>query len=460
MGMGGTRKAAVVRAVLAAVVLTAALATGSGPAGSAATQVVDPFGEFTGVTPARILDTRSGAGQPAPGPVGPGSSIDVQVTDRGGVPATGVQAVVLNVTAVTPSASSFLTVWPTGFARPEVSNLNVVPGQTVPNAVTVGLGDGGRVSVFNSSGATHVLFDVVGYYADVDGPAGSRFLSTPPSRLFDTRSGLGGVPAGPVGSGATLTFDVTGRGGIPATGVTGVVMNVTVTAPTGGGFITVYPADVGRPDASSLNFSPGQTVPNLVTVRVPASGVVAFFNANGSTHLLADAVGYYTTGVGSEEGRFVALEPGRILDTRGFPPLAPDEIAGLELGTPPEIGALVTNVTATQPTEAGWLTVYPNDGCFPPDTSTVNFTPGQTVPNMTITRMSTFAGCFAFPVPSTIIFYNPAGFTHVLLDVFGFFTSPSATPAAAAALAEDGTAPSSTRTAPLAEPGELRRIDP
>ena len=193
--MGGTLKSVVVRAAVAAVVLTAVLPTGSGPAGSASAQVVDPFGEFTGVTPARILDTRSGNGQPTPGPVGPGSSIDVQVTGRGGVPATGVQAVVLNVTAVTPSASSFLTVWPTGLPRPQVSNLNMVPGQIVPNAVTVGLGDGGRVSVFNSSGATHVIFDVVGYYADETGPTGSRFLSTPPSRLFDTRSGLGGVPA-------------------------------------------------------------------------------------------------------------------------------------------------------------------------------------------------------------------------------------------------------------------------
>jgi hypothetical protein len=457
--MGGTRKPALVRAAVAAVVLTAVLATAPGPAGSAPTQVVDPFGEFTGVTPARILDTRSGAGQPAPGPVGPGSSIDIQVTGRGGVPPTGVQAVVLNVTAVTPSASSFLTVWPTGLVRPEVSNLNVVPGQTVPNAVTVGLGDGGRVSVFNSSGATHVIFDVVGYYADETGPFGSRFLSTPPSRLFDTRSGLGGVPAAPVGSGSTLTFDVTGQGGIPSTGVTGVVMNVTVTAPTGGGYVTVYPADVGRPDASSLNFMPGQTVPNLVTVRVPASGVVAFFNANGSTHLLADAVGYYTTGVGSEEGRFVALEPERLFDTRGgFGPLFPDEVVGLVLpDAPPEFGALVSNATATQPTAAGWLTVYPNFGCDPPDVSTLNFVPGQTVPNMAIPQLSTFGGCA--PTPETVLFYNAAGFTHVLFDLFGFFTSPSATPAAAAALAEEGSARSSARTGPVIEPGELRRID-
>jgi hypothetical protein len=78
---------------------------------------------------------------------------------------------------------------------------------------------------------------------------------------------------------------------------------------------------------------------------------------------------------------------------------------------------------------------------------------------MTIARMSTFAGCFAFPVPSTVLFYNPAGFTHVLLDLFGVFTSPSAPPAAAAALAEEGTARASARSAPVIEPGELRRID-
>jgi hypothetical protein len=362
------------------------------------------------------------------------------------------------VTAVTPSASSFLTVWPTGLVRPEVSNLNVVPGQTVPNAVTVGLGDGGRVSVFNSSGATHVIFDVVGYYADETGPVGSRFLGTASARLFDTRSGLGGVPAGPVGSGGTLTFQVTGRGGVPATGVTGVVMNVTVTAPTGGGYLTAYPADVGRPDASSLNFMPGQTVANLVTVRVPASGVVAFYNANGLTHLLADVVGYYTTGIGTEEGRFVAVEPARVMDTRsdGLGPFGPDEVWSLPLVANPSIvSSVASNVTATQPTAAGWLTVYPNFSCNPPDSSTLNFTPGQTVPNMTITRMSTFGGCD--PVPGSVLFYNPAGFTHVLLDAFGLFTGPSAGPAEAMAAA-DGDA-SGARIAPVIEPGELRRID-
>ena len=458
--MGRTRQFAFLRAAVAVGVLAAVLATGTGPAGPVSAQVVDPFGDFTGVTPARILDTRSGVGQPGPGPVGPGSSINVPVAGQGGVPATGVQAVVLNVTAVSPTGLSFLTVWPTGLARPEVSNLNVVPGQTVPNAVTVGLGAGGQVSVFNATGATHVLFDVVGYDADETGPVGSRFINTPPSRLFDTRIGLGGVPAAPIGPGGTLSFDVTGQNGVPATGVTGIVMNVTVTAPTGaGGWLGVFPNDVARPEVSSLNFSPGQTVANLVTVRVPASGVINFFNATGSTHLLADVVGYYTTGVTTEEGRFVALEPSRLFDTRAeFGPLFPGDIVGFSLlDLPVEVGSLVTNVTATQPTAFAWLTVYPNFACDPPNVSTLNFAPGQTVPNMAITEMSTFGGCF--PDPATTLFYNPAGFTHVLYDLFGVFTSPNVTPVGVAALAEDGITTSSSDTATAIGSGELRRID-
>ena len=138
-------------------------------------------------------------------------------------------------------------------------------------------------------------------------------------------------------------------------------------------------------------------------------------------------------------------------------PLFPGDVVGLFLGAPPEIGALVSNATVTEPTSPGFLTVYPNFGCDPPNISTLNFVPGQTVPNMAIPQLSTFGGCF--PEPATVLFYNPYGFTHVVFDLFGVFTSPLATPAAAAALAEEGIARSSPRTAPVIQPGELRRLD-
>ena len=80
------------------------------------------------------------------------------------MPASGVSAVVLNVTVTQPTASSFLTAWPAGAARPLASNLNFVPGQTVPNLVVVKAGAGGVVDLFNSTGSTHVVADVAGWF--------------------------------------------------------------------------------------------------------------------------------------------------------------------------------------------------------------------------------------------------------------------------------------------------------
>lgn len=124
----------------------------------------------TALVPARLLDTRAGTtttdGQFAgSGALGPGATLVLTVGGRGGVPASGAAAVVLNVTAVTPTGTGFMTVWPAGSLLPNASNLNVVPGQTRPNLVVVALGAGGNVSLFNSAGSTDVVVDVVGWIA-------------------------------------------------------------------------------------------------------------------------------------------------------------------------------------------------------------------------------------------------------------------------------------------------------
>ena len=287
----------------------------------------DPTGEFTPLTPARILDTRTSVGG-HPGVLGPAQKFDAQITGQGGVPATGVRAVVLNATVTATTAASYLTAWPAGVSRPVLSNINYVPGQTVPNLVTVKVGDNGKVSVYNNAGSTHVIFDVVGYYADETGNVGSRYHTVTPSRFFDTRVGSGGVGAHPMAANGVIKFKVTGKGGVPASGVTAVVMNVTVTQPTSSGHVIVYPDDVARPTVSNLNFVPGLTAPNLVTVRVPASGVVDFYNfsnAGGTIHLLADVVGYYDGDKATEAGRLITGVPGRIVDTRAQQPV-PDQV--------------------------------------------------------------------------------------------------------------------------------------
>lgn len=395
--------------------------------GPAATSTVTaaPTGEYTPLSPARVLDTRNGVGGRW-GALGPASTYDLHVLGVGGVPSTGVAAVVLNVTVTAPTAAGHLDVWPAGSPRPTVSNLNFTPGRTVPNLVTVKVGTGGAVSILNSAGTSHVIADVVGFYADAGGPPGSRFHPLNPTRLFDTRSGQGGVAAQPVGPATGLRFDVSGVGGVPATGVTAVVLNVTVTVPTDAGFLTVYPDDVGVPTASSLNFVPGQTVPNLVAVRVPASGVVDFFNSRGWTHLLADVVGYYDGVKTTEVGRFVPLDPVRVLDTREVgAPLGPEApwllpVAGLDGVPGAGAGAAVLNVTVTQPTGAGWLTVFPDDACAVPGASNLNFTPGLTVANLTIARLGGDGGCAS--MPGAVDFASNAT-TQVIADLSGYFTT-------------------------------------
>jgi len=73
-------------------------------------------------------------------------------------------SVVMNVTVADTTGSSFLTVWPTGAAQPTASNLNWVPGEVVPNAVTVKLGTSGQLSIFNNSGNVDVIADVAGWF--------------------------------------------------------------------------------------------------------------------------------------------------------------------------------------------------------------------------------------------------------------------------------------------------------
>ena len=72
-------------------------------------------------------------------------------------------AVIANVTATNTTTWGFLSVWPGGAAQPASSNLNFLPGQTVPNLVMIKLGPGGTLSISNGRGSADVLVDVMGY---------------------------------------------------------------------------------------------------------------------------------------------------------------------------------------------------------------------------------------------------------------------------------------------------------
>ena len=238
-----------------------------------------------------MLDTRAGVGATA-AQVGAQGSIDVQLTGRGGVPQSGVSAVVLNVTVTNPSAPSYLTVFPTGGTAPVVSNVNFTAGQTVPNRVVVKVGTAGKLTFFNAAGTVDVVADVSGWFTDSTNPlaTGAGFVGVTPTRILDTRNG-----AGPLHPGETRSLTVT-RGPVPAMGSPtpprAVVLNVTVTNPSSASYLTVFP-DGSLPLASDLNFVPGQTVPNLVVVKVAPDGTIKLFNPFGSVDVVVDLVGWY-----------------------------------------------------------------------------------------------------------------------------------------------------------------------
>jgi hypothetical protein len=244
--------------------------------------------QYTGMSPARVWDSRYAPG-PA-GQIGPGETRNVTIAGVGGVPATGVSAVVLNVTAVTPSARTYLTVWPTGESQPLASNLNVPPGDVRPNLVIVKIGAGGGVSFFNHDGNIDIVADVAGWI----GPSGEQqFTGVPPTRVWDSRSGPG--PTGPNGPGETRDVAVTGMAGVPLTGVSAVVLNVTAVNPSEATYLTVWPTGEPMPVASNLNVPPGDVRPNLVIAKVGAGGRVSFFNYAGNVDVVVDIAGWFGT---------------------------------------------------------------------------------------------------------------------------------------------------------------------
>ena len=354
---------------------------------------------YVGTVPSRLLDTRQTTAMAA------GEVRALDVLGVGGVPASGVDAVVLNVTVTQPSADGWLTVFPAGTDAPLASNLNFAAGRTVANLVIAKVGADGKVAVRNERGTTHVVIDVQGWFAP-----GQGYTPLAPARLMDTRS------TAALAAGETRELTVVGTGGVPERGVDAVVLNVTVTRPSAGGWLTVFPAGTDAPLASNLNFVPGQTVANLVIAKVGADGKVAFRNERGATDVVVDVQGWFAPDAG-----YTALSPARVLDTRDDAPVGPGETLELQVagegGVPADgVDAVVLNVTATQPTAGGWLTVFPA-GVGSPLASNLNFRPAQTVPNVVIAKVGS---------DGKVSIRNERGATQVVVDVQGWFGTGAA----------------------------------
>ncbi|GAA1138521.1 hypothetical protein F4556_005365 [Kitasatospora gansuensis] len=356
------------------------------------------------LSPERFLDTRTALGDHQ-GKLTAGETLNIWPHNTGNVPYYRPVAVVLNLTVTGATQDGFLTVYPDGAARPLASSINFRAGQTVANLVTVPTGTSNRIRIYNSGGGqVDVIGDIVGYY-DGDGTKyGEKFAPVQPGRLLDTRTTGGALDTTP------RKVQVTGQAGVPAD-AKAVLVNLTATQPTTGGYLTAYPSDITRPAVSNLNFLPGQTVSNQALIPIATDGTITVYNPSGLTHVIVDVFGSYGP---SGTSLFTPLTPTRVADTRTTGKLTQNtSLTVSPAAAPTGATAAVLNLTVTEPEGPGYLTTHATGTPRPP-VSNLNFTTGATLSNHTTT-----------PVDATGRFTidNPGSPTHAIADLLGWFTA-------------------------------------
>lgn len=321
------------------------------------------------------------------------TTISVSVTDRDGVPADAVAAVV-TVTAL-PGPFGYATVYPSGMPRPTTSTVNTRPDRAVANTAIVMLGEGGGLEVFTSSPIAVVL-DVVGAFVPAERATAGRFQAVAPQRLLDARE------VGPASAPGSVT-----QVAVPETmaGAAALAVNVTHVGVGTPGHVSI----ASSPDTSFLN-TVGHGAVAATVIAPVVDGYISFVDRAGG-YLVVDVSGWFTgdDAPGSDTGLFVPLAPDRLADTR-----AGERIwrhGTIEVGSPVPAAALVTNVTVTRPDRAGYVSAFPA-GTARPLVSAVNPVAAEhTLANLTITPISTRG----------LAYFASVG-TDLVVDVTGYFT--------------------------------------
>jgi len=404
-GKNATARHALARvgiASIAAIAASTAVSVGAGQNPVAAAPAATAA--YVAVQPCRLADTRDGVGYTLI------DSTTIQISSRNvcGIPA-GATSLALTLTVVSPQATGFLTAWPAAQARPTVSNLNFNGDQVRANGSIIRLDSSGAFRVFTNV-AAHIVVDVVGAFVPASTAKAGRFVSRPPARVLDTRSG---APLGP-----TSQVNVAVPAGVPADAVA-LALNITVTESAGPGFVTQYPTGRTMPTSSVLNVDrPNQTRAAAGIFPVSSAGATLYLSGGG--HVVVDVVGYFTgpSAANSGDGLFTAYDPARLMDTRHASPIGNGVPlypgGGLELATN-RGGSMAYNITSVEG-NSGFVTAYPA-GTDRPGTSSVNSVGGgDVVANFAITQMSN-RGLAVFAQNQT----------HVLVDVQGWFSGPTAT---------------------------------
>ena len=423
-------------------------------------------GAYTALQSFRVCDTRSVAvtwysTECSGHPIGQGGTLDAQVTGVGGPQGQSVpsdaQSVVLNVTAISGTANTFLTVFPAGEAVPTASNLNVNAGLNQANLVVVPLGAGGQVAIYNSQGSINVAVDVQGYFAAPSGSSSVPGLFHPiaPLRVCDTRNGTGTACSGTgsdnlLGANQWTRVVVSGcptgnpscTASVPTNGTAeAVALNLTAVFGSAGTFLSVVPPNssdqcpTGYPAFSNLNVTAGYNLPNRVIVPLGPQQDVCVYNNQGAINFILDVNGWFGNGSEASQGAYYyAISPLRLCDTRSAGIGYSTECSGETLGagdtlTVPVAGvdglpaaggssppvAVIANVTAVFGTAYTFFTLYPSDVSLP-NASDLNVGSGENTANLSIVKLAT-TGASA----GDLDLFNDQGSINAIVDVEGWF---------------------------------------
>ena len=235
----------------------------------------------------RLFDSR----KTSRGKLANGESRTLTMPKIGSVKATTMRAALVNVTAVGAKTSGHLTVFRAGDARPSVFTLKYTKSGPVSNRTVIAL-RAGKFTVTNLGSATNVVVDVEGWFASSKVSGGALYSPLRPFRVLDTRTGRG-APAGFVQSNAAVSLGVAGAGRVLPAGATVAVMTLTATRASSPTSLTAWPTGAKMPAVPDVGAGPGRTTASLTAVKIGSGGAVNILNRRGSTHVVADIVGYY-----------------------------------------------------------------------------------------------------------------------------------------------------------------------
>jgi hypothetical protein len=331
-----------------------------------------------------------------------------QVAGRGGVPSSGVSAVVLDVSSPSTAGQSEIALWAAGSAAPLTTNLVSDTGPE-SNLAVVEVDQTGRLSVVSRQFVTDLVVDVVGYMDSSTSNQG--FSPMAQTRALDTRTGLG-APQKKVAKGGTLTLNFTGL--IPPEAST-IVINVTTVDATATGTYSLYPAS-GFSPAANADFGTA-TAANLIFAPI-SNGAGRLVLSGASANIVIDIQGYFMPG----GGQFASIT-NRVIDTRlSGGPLASSETRTFDLtaigaSLPPIVGILLS-ITAINPASGGYISAW-GSGDVTPTSSALNFRAHASETNSAVIRV-------VYPIaPAVSLFNSSAGSTHVVIDVLGVFVAPN-----------------------------------